>query len=186
MSEQVEVPSGRMTVDAFIVWTDQMAQRRFELLDGWAIAMAPEQLAHTRAKFAVAIALREAIRHAGLPCEALPDGVTVRIDESTAYEPDAVVHCGKPAANQTVLPDPIIVVEVTSPSNSRVDLITKLADYFRVPSIRHYLVVHLAKRLVMHHSRGTDGSITKRLLPSGPLTLDPPGITVQVESLFED
>ena len=173
-----------MTVDAFLVWTDHVATGRFELLDGRAIAMAPEQLAHLRAKLNVAIALHQAVRQAGLPCEALPDGATVRIDDATAYEPDALVHCGTPAANQTIIADPVIVVEVTSPSNSRVDLITKLADYFRVPSIRHYLVVHLAKCHVRHHSRGADGSITTRLLPSGAMTLDPPGITIQVEDLF--
>jgi Uma2 family endonuclease len=79
-----------------------------------------------------------------------------------------------------------VVVEVTSPSNSRVDLTTKFADYFRVPSVRHYLIVHLAKRIVIHHRRRDDGGIESAVLGAGPVVLDPPGITIRVEDLFAD
>ena len=47
--------------------------------------MAPERVAHARAKLAATLALRQAIAQAGLPCEVLPDGVSVRIDEATVY-----------------------------------------------------------------------------------------------------
>ena len=41
------------------------------------------------------------------------------------------------------------VVEVTSPSTGRVDTVQKLADYFRVPSIQHYLIIDVARRMVV-------------------------------------
>ncbi len=83
-------------------------------------------------------------------------------------------------------PHPVVVVEVTSPSNSRVDLTTKFADYFRVPSVRHYLIVHLAKRIVIHHRRRGDEGIESAILGAGTVALDPPGIAIRVEDLFGD
>jgi len=35
----------------------------------------------------------------------------------------------------------VVVVEVLSPATQSVDFADKLADYFRVPSIQHYLIV---------------------------------------------
>jgi hypothetical protein len=52
----------------------------------------------------------------------LPDGMTVRVDETTAYEPDALVYCGTKLA-----PSAIVVVEVLSPSTRRIDTSDKLA-----------------------------------------------------------
>ena len=52
----------------------------------------------------------------------------------------------------------MIVVEVLSPSTEKFDMVGKLADYFTIPSIRHYLIVDLRRRLVLHHKRG-DGRI---------------------------
>ena len=50
------------------------------------------------------------------------DGLTVPIDAHTAYEPDAMVRLGEPLpAKQMKLSDPIIVVEVLSPSSVHMD-----------------------------------------------------------------
>ena len=65
-------------------------------MDGEVVAMAPERAGHARLKAEDLACAREGDQAAGaLPCEALPDGMTVRIDEHTAYEPDAQVHCGE-------------------------------------------------------------------------------------------
>ena len=53
-----------------------------------------KRLGHVRVKGLIFVALREAIARAGLPCEAFPEGLTVRIDRANAYEPDALVQCG--------------------------------------------------------------------------------------------
>ena len=127
----------------------------------------------------------DAIASKGLRCEALPDGVSVEVDEHTIYEPDALVRCGEPLAGDTVkLSDPVIVVEVLSPSTRARDAAAKLEDYFRLPSVRHYLIVKTESRSVIHHGRDGAGEIRTRILRGGSLELDPPGITVTVESFF--
>jgi Uma2 family endonuclease len=134
-----------MTVPEFLSWADarngEEAKRRFELVRGQIVAMAPERLEHSRAKLRAATALDAAVRQAGVNCEAFVDGPGVAIDNDTCYEPDALVACGERGAGDSMLaPNPVIVVEVLSPSTRDIDKTVKLADYFRVPGLSHYLV----------------------------------------------
>ena len=123
--------------------------------------------------------LAQAVRTSGLPCEACPDGMAVEIDQSTIYEPNALVRCGAPLADDAIkLNDPIIVVEVLSPSTRARDAGAKLADYFRLPSVRHYLIVRTEDRAIIHHARGEDGAIATSIVREGSIRLDPPGITL--------
>ena len=172
-----------MTVDEFLVWAEGRRER-YELVDGCLHAMSPERVLHTRVKFSVARALFDAITRAPLPCEVLPDGATVRIDRRTAFEPDALVRCGPPLDDGAIeTPDPLIVVEVLSPSTRNYDAGAKLAGYFAVPSIHHYLMVDPDRRVVVHHRRDGD-AIATRILGGGPLRLDPPGLDITVAALL--
>ncbi|HEX8165172.1 MAG TPA: Uma2 family endonuclease [Beijerinckiaceae bacterium] len=174
----------RMTADEFIPWA--MSQpKRYELVGGEVVAMSPERVGHADTKGNVYAALREAIKAAGVPCRAYPDGVSVRIDARTVYEPDALVRCGEPPDRNVIeINDPIILVEVVSPSSQSVDAGAKLADYFRLPSMRHYLIVKDENQTAIHHFRAADDRIETRIVRSGPLAMDPPGIEVGVESFF--
>lgn len=173
-----EAASGRMTAEAFIAWAMSRPEgERYELADGEVIAMAPERLAHNDAKFLIARRLAGAVEAAAVPCRVQIDGMAVRVDSRTVYEPDVIVRCGPPLPPDTVwLTDPLILVEVLSPSTCGVDVGLKLADYFRIPSLRHYLIVHPDRRVVIHHRRDEAGTIMTSILGDGPLRLDPPGV----------
>jgi Uma2 family endonuclease len=173
------------TADAFIAWAMDQPRGRFELIHGQVVAMSPERAGHARTKARAHRALEDASAASRLGCEAFPDGMTVRIDDSTVYEPDALVRCGPRTADDSVeVPDPIIVVEVVSPSSRSTDSGVKLNDYFTLPSVWHYLVLDTDKRTVAHHRRGDDGGVATRLLRAGSLVLGPPGLTVDVQDLF--
>src|SRR5947209_9499564 len=119
----------QMTVDEYLDWS-QGQEGRWELIDGEPTAMSPERVIHAKVKFAASLALREAIKRAGAPCETLPDGMTVRISKTTAYEPDAIVRCGAPLPDAAIeVPDPMIVVEVVSPSTAARDFGEKVDGY---------------------------------------------------------
>ena len=176
-------PRPQLTADAFMEWAAAQ-EGRFELSGGEIVAMAPERIAHTRAKAEAWAALKPAIAARGLGCEALADGVSVRIDDRTVYEPDALVRRGPKAPGDAMeVGDPDIVVEVVSPSSRGVDTGVKLADYFRLPTLRHYLIVQTEGRAVIHHRR--DGiAIATRILHEGTLALDPPGLEIGIAGLF--
>jgi Uma2 family endonuclease len=84
------------------------------------------------------------------------------------------------------VPNPIVVVEVLSPSTRHIDASAKLAGYFRLPSVRHYLIVDPDRPLVIHHARGEGDTIATRVVTTGTLRLDPPGIDLSIEDFYPD
>ncbi len=178
-------PKG-MTVDEYLAWAMEQPKRpRFELHCGEVYSMAPERVRHALVKRDAMLELMRAVRAAGVDCEVFPDGATVVVDESTAYEPDVTVQCGGAVDLDGVTVDtPIIVVEVQSPSSASIDAATKYFGYFQVESLRHYLIVDPVRKSVAHHVRTGPGEIAGTTISDGALVLDPRGIEVSVEAFF--
>ena len=174
----------RMDADTFLAWTLEQ-DGRFELIAGQVVEAAAERAGHNRVKFEVCRALQDSVRDAGLPCEVYTDGMAVRVDDATVYEPDASLRCGEPLDDDAILfSDPVVVVEVLSPSTRAVDVGAKLSDYFRLPSVRHYLILRTDSRTAIHHARGEDGAIATAILTAGTIALDPPGVTIDLATVF--
>lgn len=175
-----ELARGRMTSDAFIAWAmEQSETEHYELIDGEVVAMAPERSGHSLTRFHIAQRLAEAVEARNLPCHVYPDGMAVEVDDHTIYEPDALVRCGEQLPTEAIrVADPVIIVEVQSPSTSSRDVGPKLIAYFRLPSPRYYLIVGVENRTVVHHERGENGIILTRIVRDGPIMMDPPGITL--------
>jgi Uma2 family endonuclease len=175
----------RMTVPEFLAWAESQESGRYELVCGQIVAMAPERWEHVQAKQRAFRALETAIERAGVACQALIDGLAVTIDKETSYIPDTLVNCGEPGAPHSMIaPCPIIVVEVLSPSTGGIDTTVKLAGYFLVPSLKHYLIVDLARRHVVHYRKQPDGTVTVAVTTEGEIPFDPPGISVAVASFL--
>jgi Uma2 family endonuclease len=175
----------RMTVDEFLTWSATQPGR-FELVNGEVFSTCPERVSDGRLKFRCQKALERALIEAGLRCEVLPDGATVRVDDRTAYEPDALVYCGPPLDGEAIeVPNPVIVVEVLSPGTTAHDTGEKLAGYFLVASVQHYLIVDPTRKVVIHHRRGAN-AIETRIATDGTVRLDPPGIELPVLDLFRE
>ena len=173
-----------MTVDEFLPWAEGQ-EGRWELHDGVPVMMSPERVLHADTKGEAYVALREALRRAGLPCRVHPDGVAIRMSAKATYQPDASVSCGPRAPVDALeINDPIIVVEVLSPSTAAIDHGRKLSGYFSLPSVEHYLILDPERRVVTHHKRGQGDAIETRVLSEGAVKLDPPGFEVAVEALF--
>jgi len=176
-------PEGRMTRAEYRLWVEARPGR-FERSDGQVVAMAPERIRHTRIKGEVYAALRNAVAAARLPCEVLPDGPTIEVGESD-YEPHAIIRCGAdPLSGESLsVPDPVVIVEVLSPTTRRIDVSQKLADYFRLPTVQHYLILFADRVQAIHHRRGS-GRIETRVLTEGEIALDPPGVSVLLADLY--
>jgi Uma2 family endonuclease len=172
-----------LDVDAFLRWADGR-DGRWELRDGRPVMMAPERAIHALTKFAAQKALEAAIVRAGLPCRMFPDGMTVRIAARTAFEPDALVVCPPPSNLDTMeIPNPVVVVEVLSPSTAADDHGVKLDGYFSLPSVEHYLIVDPDRRVMIHHKRGPE-AIETRVFQEGALRLEPPGLEAEIAAFF--
>jgi len=173
-----------MDVDAFLAWAEGRAGR-WELRDGRPVMMAPERATHALTKFSVQKTLDAAVQRAALPCRVFPDGMTVRVSAKTAFEPDALIVCPGPADLNTMeIPDPVVVVEVLSPSTAADDHGPKLDGYFSLPSVEHYLILDPDRRVMIWHKRGAAGAIETRILRDGLVRLEPPGIEAEVLGFF--
>ncbi|HEY7550960.1 MAG TPA: Uma2 family endonuclease [Hyphomicrobiaceae bacterium] len=173
----------RVTVDEFLVWAEGQ-EGRWELHNGVPYRMPPERTSHVEVKYAAYMALLDAIRKAGVSCHVLGDGVGVRVSQYVMYVPDALVYCGpKLPRNAIEVPNPVILVEVASPSTRKFDDSVKLNGYFSLPSVHHYLLLDPEGPPVIHHRRQPDGTVLRSPIHEGPLTLFPPGIEMTVAEM---
>ncbi len=141
---------------------------------------------HARVKYLLMRQFDEAIRSARVPYEADVDGLSVRIGPSTLFVPDVVVYPkGKVADDDLIAIDPIIVVEVLSPSSTNKDLVTKAKAYGTVNSIAHYLVVDPDGRQIRSFSRsGKELVVSADAIGQGSLRLEPPGLDIDIDACF--
>jgi Uma2 family endonuclease len=181
----IAVPKARMDVAEFLAWSEGQPDDRYELVEGEVVAMTRDTVRHNQTKARIWRTLDDAVRKASLPCVVFVDGVGVASGKRTMRIPDVLVQCGpEPAPDAMVVDTPLIVVEVVSPSSEREDVESKLVDYFSMASVRHYLIVLLEKRVVLHHYRDNAGQIGVHILRDGELALDPPGLSVPVAALL--
>jgi Uma2 family endonuclease len=147
----------------------------------------PQTWGHADTRARVYNVLTKSVERAGVPFYAAPDGMTVRISRSTAFEPDALVApLPKPERLDLEIASPVIVVEVLSPSTAQRDLADKLAGYFQVPSVAHYLVIDPDEHEIIWHRRAAGGSLGPPVaMREGTLRLDPPGIELVVADVFQ-
>jgi Uma2 family endonuclease len=178
----------RMTVDEFLSWSVRQPEGRFELEDGRVVLQKAQNVAHLRAKARIFQVLDKAVAAAGLPFYVLPDGATVRLGPRTAYEPDALVApLPMPPDTALEVDNPVIVVEVLSPSSVTRDLADKVASYGRHATIAHYLVLDPVEKAILWHARaggGAAGFAPPTTWRTGTLRLMPPGLAFDVAEVF--
>lgn len=127
---------------------------KHEYIDGELRAMAGASRLHNLIVLRLA-AIFEALM-AEKRVEAYVNDMRVRIPDGPYYYPDAVVAPSPPkmedAAQDTLL-DPLVVVEVLSPSTETIDRGEKLDNYRLIPSLTDYLLVFQDRMRIDHYSR---------------------------------
>ena len=128
---------------------------RHEYINGELIAMSGASRAHNLITINISTALHSRLR--GSECETYANEMRVSTPTTTSYfYPDIVVVCEEPHFEDEVfdtLLNPIILVEVLSPSTEVYDRREKFAHYRQLPSLREYVLVSQDKVLVEHYRR---------------------------------
>jgi Uma2 family endonuclease len=176
-------PDRPTTLDEFRAWHERQPEV-WEFINGVPKLMAPGSMAHTVIKGNAYAAFALALR--GTACRALVDGAIVEVDGSSLI-PDVVVTCSPLDFTTPRIDQPILIVEVLSPSNQGDDTGRKLALYLKIPSLRHYLVIEQERRQIVHHERRDDlgGAFLTNIAPPDPLRLDPPGIELALAEVYD-
>lgn len=102
--------------------------------------------------------------------------------------PDAAVTCSPVQGTQHLLPNPVVVFEILSPSSRHIDLVVKPIEYGAVPSIRRYVIVEQARAEVRGYVRTVDGAWVEAETLRAGAVLDLPeiGIILPLADIYED
>jgi Uma2 family endonuclease len=179
MAEAARREDWPRTVAEFEAWHARQPER-WEFIDGQPRLMAPASMKHAIIKNNVGFALRPAVAELG--CTALIDGPQVLTDEISAI-PDVVVTCSAIDLSTPGIAEPVIIVEVMSPSSEADDAGRKWFSYRKIPSLRHYLVLSQDERVVQVHSRAGD-LWGERFVSAGAIELDDPPVRLAVEAIY--
>jgi Uma2 family endonuclease len=132
----------RMTVDEFLRW-DGGDDTRYELIHGHVTAMAPAADRHGSIAGNAHVEIDRALE-ARAPCRSVLEG-GVWIDDDNYYVADVVATCAPPSDSIAVR-DPMLIVEVISPSNEKDELATKVQAYIKLASVQEIWLLDSRKR----------------------------------------
>ena len=118
----------RMTLAEFLRWEDG-TDTRYQLLAGFPVAMAPPAVAN--GVLAARLCARiEAAVQSRRPCMAQVEAGIARPDrDDTCYVADLAVTCTPPGREDQLIADPVLIVEILSPSTEKWDRGGKFANY---------------------------------------------------------
>ena len=172
-----------MTQAEFLDWA-QAQEGRYAFDGVGPVAMTGGFGNHARIIGNIAFALRRRLGDAG-PCEVLASDAGIGTVGDAVRYPDALVTCSGFDGRDRLVPDPVIVFEVVSPSSIREDRILKPAEYAAVRSIKRYVLVEQSVVGLTVLWRDGDGPWHFQTLKAGEaLALLEIGIEVAVDSFY--
>ncbi len=158
----------------YLLWEREQPLKH-EFVRGEVFAMAGASDAHVTISLNVAAALKQHLRAS--PCRAYISDMKLQIAAADAYVyPDVFVTCsGADAARSDAKAEPLLVIEVLSPSTAAYDRGLKFAFYRSLNSLREYVLIDPEHPSVDVFRRNEAGLWV--LHPCGP------GQTVQLQSV---
>lgn len=131
----------RLTVEEYLAWEETNFEKH-EYIDGEVRLMAGATGRHNRIMSNTNTAIGRQLDDS--ECFLLSSEMRVKAAETRYVYPDLSAVCGEEAFardNEMELVNPVLVIEVTSPSSIDIDRGEKKVFYFEVPSIQAYLII---------------------------------------------
>lgn len=127
---------------------------------GGPLGMAGAKFDHNRIKENLSFELTKSLK--GGPCQSLSSDMRVRVSATGLYTyPDVVVVCGPPEfadENRDTLLNPIIIIEVLSPSTEKYDRGEKFRQYQQIESLQELVLIAQDEPAIERFVRQADGS----------------------------
>ncbi len=128
---------------------------KHEYIEGEVYAMAGTSDDHNRIVGELITLLTAHLRDS--KCEPFFGDIKVRVTKKVYYYPDVLVSCEENPEDPYFRNQPILIIEVTSPSTENIDRREKLLFYQQMPSVQEYAVVDQHKMNVEVHRRQPSG-----------------------------
>jgi len=130
-----------MDLAEFLAW-DAPPNTTWQLVDGEPQGMAPASRTHAVIQAALLRLIGNHLDGQGSPCTVVgPTGVVPRIRADINFRvPDLAVTCTEVHEEENTLTDPVLLVEILSPTN-RAETWTNIWAYTTIPSVKEILVI---------------------------------------------
>ncbi|MEK6300470.1 MAG: Uma2 family endonuclease [Acidobacteriota bacterium] len=139
---------------------ERAAERKSEFLNGEIFAMSGASARHALIVVNTSAELRDLLRDRA--CTVYSTDLRTRVSYEGLYTyPDIVVVCGEPKFIDDTfdtLTNPILIVEVLSPTTKNYDRGEKFEQYRKIESLKEYLLVAQDSPRVEHYIRQIDGT----------------------------
>jgi Uma2 family endonuclease len=170
---------------------DDDSRGKHEYLDGEIYAMAGGSPAHARIALNISALLHAGL--AGAPCAAFSSDLRIRVlSTGLATYPDVVVICGQLELDPEdrkghTATNPILLVEVLSPTTEKYDRGEKLDTYKSIPALREVMLVAHDRPEIEVVRREADGSWSRHVVGAGETTrLMSVGCNLPVDDVYRD
>jgi Uma2 family endonuclease len=175
----------RISVEEFLEMDFQGAKA--ELEDGLIYMMAGGSEAHARVAGNILSFTRTTLRGSG--CRPYGSDFATRTEDRSVRFPDVSIYRNNPGApgnaNKQLIGDPQVVFEVLSPSTSRHDQKTKLAEYRELSGIREIVFIDPeTERARLVRRTGATGWADDWLQPGEDLTIPSLNLTIPHAEIF--
>lgn len=162
---------------------------KHELINGQLIAMSGASLIHNLISMNIIFLLGKVRRQKNLTVFSGDMRVNNPLNDSFCY-PDVCVVSGAPQmsdAQKDVLLNPVLVVEVLSPTTERYDRSEKLKIYLSIPSVQEYLLVSQEQIGLESYYKTEEGKwiYTEITQHTDTLLLQSIGLTLSAEAVYE-
>ena len=148
-----------VTVDEFFAMPDDPRGRTSQLVNGDVQLMAPASPLHNLIQGNVYALIRQHLKARQSPCTPLLEtGVSPRLGNAfNVRVPDLLVTCDPISADDRIVTNPVLVIEILSPGN-RSQTLANVYAYSTIPSVQEILVIH-SRRINAELYRRDDAGI---------------------------
>ena len=170
--------------DVFLEWERQQ-EERYEFVAGVVRLMSGGSANHDLVSMNIARLLGNAAE--GGPCRVHGSNLKVRSPAGDVMYPDCFVRCGAHDGGSHVVDDPVIVVEVLSPSTEQHDLTRKRWAYQSIPSVSTILLLDPDRMRLEQCTRQADGSWRSVSLEAAEqmLELEDPRAQISLSAIYQ-
>jgi Uma2 family endonuclease len=177
-----------VTPDEYLA-AERLSDYRSEYLDGGVYPMTGVSLNHIKVVSNVTAELVFQLK--GRPCSVLSNEMKIRLpDSSKFFYPDVTVYCGEPQFHDdrtdTIL-NPVLVIEVLSPSTEAFDRGAKFHAYQTIESLKEYVLIAQDNSVVEQFVRNGDGKWTYTVAEGLECSLTLPSIecTLSLSAVYD-
>ena len=153
---------------------ENQSHSKSEYIDGWIRAMTGASVRHNQVKGNCCFSLRLKLRNK--PCRPFESDMKVRIrfaGKTRYYYPDVQVVCRSNEPASVFQDQPVLIIDVLSPSTRNYDWNEKLEAYLQIPSLECYIVLEQHQPIATVF-RKTNDSFSRQLVQGTDSIIDLP------------